>query len=270
MGWCSPILKNMMNLISDTFKLFSRHTYKASTAFALGLLTLGGFTAAQADMIIDTTRVIYNGSKRDATFKVSNVSKEAPAFVQMWLDDGNSSASPEDAVAPFNLTPPVARLKPDSSQVVRMVFTGEPLPPDRESVFYFNMLELPQKSAEENKLSFAIRSRIKVFYRPKAVKGDPMEWIDKIIWKIVKKDKNWVAEGTNTSPFHISFFNLNLGNNGKFELLVDGGMLPPKGSASITLGEVGKVKPSYKSMKVEYINDFGGPISKVHAVNFDN
>ena len=258
-----------MNLASDTFKLFSRHTYKASTAFVLSLLTLGGFSTAQADMIIDTTRVIYNESKRDATFKVSNISKEAPAFVQMWLDDGNPSATPEDAIAPFNLTPPVARLKPDSSQVVRMVFTGEPLPPDRESIFYFNMLELPQKSAEENKLSFAIRTRIKVFYRPKTVKGDPIEWFDKVTWKIVQKDKKWVAEGTNASPFHISFFNLNLGDNGKFELLVDGGMLPPKGTASITLGEVGKIKQSYKSMKVEYINDFGGTNPKVLAINFD-
>jgi len=129
---------------------------------------------------------------------------------------------------------------------------------------------LPQKSAEENKLSFAIRTRIKVFFRPKAVKGDPIESLDKVSWKIVQKDNKWVAEGTNTSPFHFSFFNVNLGDNGNYDLRIDGGMLPPKGNTSITLGEVGKVKQSYKSMKVEYINDFGGPISKVHAVNFDN
>jgi P pilus assembly chaperone PapD len=257
-----------MKPISDTFKLFPRRTHQALGAFALGLLTLG-FTAAQADVIVDTTRVIYLESKRDATFKITNVNKEAPAFVQMWLDDGNPTATAEDAVAPFNLTPPVARLKPDASQVVRMVFTGEPLPPDRESVFYFNMLELPQKSAEENKLSFAIRTRIKVFFRPKAVKGEPMELLDKIVWKIVQKDKNWDAEGTNVSPFQFSFFNLHIGNNEKFEFLVDGGMLPPKGTASITLGEVGKVNTSFKSMKVDYINDFGGVVSKVIAINFD-
>jgi len=258
----------MMKQISDTSKLFFYRIHKASTAFAL-LLSLGGFSTAQADMIIDTTRVIYLESKRDVTFKVSNINKELPAFVQMWVDDGNPSASPEDAVSPFNLTPPVARLKPDSSQVVRMVFTGEPLPADRESVFYFNMLELPQKTGEENKLSFAIRTRIKVFFRPKAIKGDTFEAIDKVTWKIVQKDKNWVAEGTNPSPFHVSFFNLNLGDNGKFEFLVDGGMLPPKGTASITLGEIGKVKTSYKSIKVDYINDFGGTNTRVFAINFD-
>ena len=262
---------NMIKQNSEIFKQFYPKSCQTLKGFAAGLLIWGSLTSAQADVIIDTTRVIYNESKRDATFKVSNVSKEAPAFVQMWLDDGNPSATPEEAVSPFNLTPPIARLKPESSQVVRMVFTGEPLPPDRESVFYFNMLELPQKSAEENKLSFAIRTRIKVFFRPKAVKGDPMESLDKVSWKIVQKDQKWVAEGTNTSPFHFSFFNVNLGdNNGKYDLTIDGGMLQPKGSTSITLGDVGKIKPSYKSLRVEYINDFGGSYPKVHAVNFDN
>jgi len=262
---------NMIKQNSEIFKQFYPKSCQTLKGFAAGLLVWGSLTSAQADVIIDTTRVIYNESKRDATFKVSNVSKEAPAFVQMWLDDGNPSATPEEAVSPFNLTPPIARLKPESSQVVRMVFTGEPLPADRESVFYFNMLELPQKSAEENKLSFAIRTRIKVFFRPKAVKGDPMESLDKVSWKIVQKDQKWVAEGTNTSPFHFSFFNVNLGdNNGKYDLTIDGGMLQPKGSTSITLGDVGKIKPSYKSLRVEYINDFGGSYPKVHAVNFDN
>jgi chaperone protein EcpD len=152
-----------------------------------------------------------------------------------------------------------------------MVFPGEPLPADRESIFYCNMLELPQKTAEENKLSFAIRTRIKVFFRPKAVKGDPMESLDKVTWKIMQKDSKWIAEGTNTSPFHLSFFSVSLGdNNGKYDSAIDGGMLPPKGSTSITLADVGKIKPSYKSLKVEYINDFGGALPKVHAINFDN
>jgi len=47
-------------------------------------------------------------------------------------------------------------------------------------------------------------------------------------------------------------------------------MLPPKGTTSITLGDVGKIKKSYKDLRVEYINDFGGALAKVHAINFDN
>jgi chaperone protein EcpD len=221
-------------------------------------------------MIIDTTRVIYPEAKREVSFKVTNVSKERPAFVQMWLDDGNAAAAPEEAVTPFNLTPPVAKLKTNSSQTVRLVFTGDPLPADRESVFWFNMLELPEKSNLENKLSFAVRTRIKVFYRPKGLKGEPPQYMDQISWKVVKKDGNWVAEGTNPSPYNMSFFSLSFGEGGKFDLNVDGGMLPPKGNLSIVVGEVSKITKPYSTLRVDYITDFGGVISKETPVQFAN
>jgi P pilus assembly chaperone PapD len=79
----------------------------------------------------------------------------------------------------------VAKLKADSSQLVRLVFTGEPLPADRDSVFYFNMLEVPQKSNEDTKISFAVRTRIKVFFRPKGLKGELPDQLDKVTRKLV-------------------------------------------------------------------------------------
>jgi chaperone protein EcpD len=257
----------MMNKNTPSFLLFPG-LFKALSAAALSLLVFGVSTSAQADMVIDTTRIVYLGGKRDVTFKVTNINKEQPSFVQMWLDDGNSSATAEDAVSPFNLTPPVARINAGASQVVRRVFTGEPLPPDRESIFYFNMLELPQKTAAETKVSFAVRTRIKVFYRPQTVKGEPTGALDQVTWKIVQKDKEWVAEASNPTPFYLSFFSLALDDNGKFEFVVDGDMLPPMGKLSIPLGEVGKLKQSYKAMKVNYINDYGGVTSKVLPISF--
>jgi len=95
----------------------------------VGSLALG---AAQANMIVDTTRVIYPEARREVSFRVTNTAKDRPGFVQMWLDDGNANVAPEDATSPFNLTPPIARLGADGSQVVRLVYTGEPLPADRE------------------------------------------------------------------------------------------------------------------------------------------
>ncbi len=215
-------------------------------------------TGAQADMVIDTTRVIYPEARRDVSFKVTNVSKDKPAFVQMWLDDGNPSAAPEDAVTPFNLTPPVARLKADSAQVVRLTYTGEPLPADRESVFWFNMLELPSKSAEENKLSFAVRTRIKVFFRPKALRTEPANLMKDVKWRVFQKDNNWMAEGDNPTPYHMSFFGLRLGLNGSYENSVDGGMVSPKGKITINLGPVSTLNKPYNLLQVEYVNDYGG------------
>ncbi len=50
------------------------------------------------------------------------------------------------------------------------------LPKDRESVFWFNVLEVPPKPdaatvANQSLLQLAFRTRIKLFYRPEALKG---------------------------------------------------------------------------------------------------
>jgi chaperone protein EcpD len=235
--------------------------WRWGVAAVVGSLALG---AAQANMIVDTTRVIYPEARREVSFRVTNTAKDRPGFVQMWLDDGNANVAPEDATSPFNLTPPIARLGADGSQVVRLVYTGEPLPADRESVFYFNMLEVPQKSAEENKISFAVRTRIKVFFRPKALRADPMTLMNKVSWQLVKDGGNWVAVGTNPTPFHMSFFAVLLGQSGKFGGPIDGGMIPPMGKSSIVLGEVDKIPDptkAFNQIKVDFVNDYGGATS---------
>lgn len=256
------------------YPLFKRPYLSAAALWGSAFFTAASLLAllptAQADMIIDTTRVIYPEAKKEVSFKVTNVSKENPAFVQMWLDDGNAAAAPEEAITPFNLTPPVAKLKANSSQAVRLVFTGDTLPADRESVFWFNMLELPQKSSAENKLTFAVRTRIKVFYRPKALKGDPTEYMAGVSWKVVKKDGKWVAEGTNPSPFNMSFFGIAFGRDGKFDLNAEGGMVPPKGNLSVVVGEVSKITKPYNTIRVDYISDYGGVVSKEAPVQFGN
>lgn len=43
------------------------------------------------------------------------------------------------------------------------------LPQDRESVYYFNLREIPPKSDKPNTLQLALQTRIKLFYRPKAI-----------------------------------------------------------------------------------------------------
>jgi len=151
--------------------------------------------------------------------------------------------------------------------VVRLTYTGEPLPSDRESVFWFNMLELPQRSNEENKLSFAVRTRIKVFFRPKALRGDPAALYSQVQWKVLKQGDNWVAEGTNPTPYNMSFFSVSLGQGGRYDLSVDGGMVAPMSKVSIVLGEVSKINKAFNQIKVEYITDYGGANPIEIAVN---
>ncbi len=213
---------------------------------------------AVAEMIIDTTRVIYPEARREVTFNVSNVSKEKPSLIQMWVDDGVNTVSPEDVVTPFNISPPVARVGVEGRQVVRMVYTGDPLASDRESLYWFNMLEVPPKSNAENRLSFAIRTRIKLFFRPKGLKGDPGQAMGKVTWKVVKQDNGWAIEGDNPTPFHMSFLSLNLGEPDQLISVTEGGMLKPLSHASFPVTMTDKLPQKYSLLVADFINDYGG------------
>jgi chaperone protein EcpD len=214
---------------------------------------------ALADMIIDSTRIIYPAGRREIAFRVSNVSKEKPALIQMWVDDGVNTGSPEEVVTPFNVSPPIARVDPNGSQVVRMVFIEEPMPKDLESLYWFNMLEVPQKSSAENSLSFAIRTRIKLFFRPKGLAGDPAKDMSKVTWRVVKTPEGWAIEGHNPSPFHMSFLGLYMGEPGKYTPITDGGMLLPMGQARFTvMSKDEKLLQKHSTLVADFINDFGG------------
>ncbi|TOL40502.1 molecular chaperone, partial [Vibrio parahaemolyticus] len=67
--------------------------------------------------------------------------------------------------------PPVQRVEPEKSSQVRIEALPEisQLPQDRESVYYFNLREIPPKSDKPNVLQLALQSKIKLFYRPKSI-----------------------------------------------------------------------------------------------------
>lgn len=75
---------------------------------------------------------------------------------------------PENASGiPFISTPPVFRIQPQAGQVVRVVYSQrKALPPDRESVFWFNALQVPPANIggrQQNKVLVMLRTRIKLF-----------------------------------------------------------------------------------------------------------
>jgi P pilus assembly chaperone PapD len=253
---------NNPTLDAQMLTLRSPITVRVALAIAVFAAWCAALPIAHANMVIETTRIIYPESRRDVSFRVMNTSKDRPAFVQMWLDDGNALAAPEDVVTPFNLSPPVARLKPDGTQVVRLLYTGEPLPRDRESVFWFNMLEIPQRSKEDNRLTFAVRTRIKVFFRPASIKADPTALMDNLNWTLREKDGRWSIETMNPTPVHMSFFSMELGHEGRFTDQLDGGMALPLGRTEFNLPEDRPPSGPFSRIRVNFINDFGGPVTK--------
>ncbi|WP_163083162.1 fimbrial biogenesis chaperone, partial [Acinetobacter baumannii] len=69
-----------------------------------------------------------------------------------WVEADNGADKRE---VPFVITPARSRLGGNKQQTLRILFQGEGLPSDRESVFRLNVQEIPQKSASANTLQIA-------------------------------------------------------------------------------------------------------------------
>jgi chaperone protein EcpD len=117
--------------------------YRAAvTAVLLAMAAPGAF----ASVVLAGTRVIYPEKEREVTLKLTNEGT-SPALVQAWVDDGNANATPDEAKSPFTLVPPLFRLDPKKGQTLRIIYLREPLPSDRESLFWLNVLEVPPLGA---------------------------------------------------------------------------------------------------------------------------
>ncbi len=146
---------------------------KSINRIACGLGVVAALLAgsAGASVTVGATRVVYPLENREVTVKLNNDRAE-PSLVQVWMDKGNADAKPGEASAPFVLTPPIFRMEANKSQTLRMMYTGDALPQDRESVFWLNVLDVPPKTAKNadvNSLQFAFRTRVKVFARPEGL-----------------------------------------------------------------------------------------------------
>ncbi|SIT41087.1 periplasmic pilin chaperone [Paraburkholderia piptadeniae] len=234
------------------------------SVLAAGMLALGliGSLGAHASVVVGATRVIFNSQDSEATVKMSNEGK-LPALVQSWVDTGNAKETPSSIEVPFTIMPPAARIDPAKAQTLRILYTGEPLPQDKESVFWLNVLEVPPKPtgelADVNKLQLAFRTRIKLFYRPAGLKGAAADAPAQLSWRITQSAKTPAIEARNPTPYYVSFASLEVSAGGKTLKNDDGGMVPPGASAVFPL--VGEGIPA-GGAKVHYraISDWGGPI----------
>ncbi|MGL5389017.1 MAG: fimbria/pilus periplasmic chaperone [Enterobacterales bacterium] len=200
---------------------------------------------AVASIVITGTRVIYPSDAKEVSVKLNNAGK-LPVLVQSWIDKGDANAKPESIKVPFILTPPINRVEAGKGQTLRISYTGEALPTDKESVFWLNVLEIPAKSkvsTAENYLQMAFRSRIKFFYRPVGLQGDANEAAKAVTW--TAKGNTLLAN--NPTPYFVSF--VTLSTSGK---KIEGSMVAPYSALTVKLsGHAGS------KVSGEYVNDYG-------------
>ncbi|EFT6398233.1 fimbria/pilus periplasmic chaperone, partial [Salmonella enterica] len=151
------------------------------------------------------TRVVYPEQKKSINVQLHN-GENSPSLVQVWLDTGDASASPDSVRVPFVITPPVSRVEPGTGQTLRIMYTGEPLPRDRESIFYLNVLDIPprpefgEKKADVgngNYLQLAVRSRIKLFFRPDTLNQSVTDAARQVTWSLINRGDQFFLRADN-------------------------------------------------------------------------
>jgi len=208
---------------------------------------------AQAALTISSTRIVYESSQRSASVVIANPSQRAFA-AQAWI---NTLADDTTTAVPFVTSPTLFRLAAGKQQSVQISGLPNDLPEDRESLFFFNLQEVPQAvDSQRNALNIALRTRIKLFYRPAAVQGNPANQLDQL--QLSRTVRNGKARLTlrNPTPYHYTFSRLDL-IKGKQQKAVPGvDMLPPMAELSYALPD-GLDGPGLQAI-VAVINDYGG------------
>ena len=218
---------------------------------------------AVAGITIDGTRVVYPAAKREVTINIRNDSN-APSLVQAWLDTGNADSKPGEAKVPFALTPPLFRLDPTKSQALRMVYTHDPLPADRETLFWLNVLDVPPRAGGNsdlpNQLELAFKHRMKVFFRPAGLKGNAADAPAQITWKLQQKDGKLVGiVASNPTAYHVSLVQVSVTVDGhpvaaKFD------MVAPFASSTFAVSDPVRAPGAAAPIDYTYVNDYGGNV----------
>lgn len=220
---------------------------------------------AQANVVIGGTRVIFPASQGDVTVRLENKGTR-PALIQAWIDRGNPQSRPDTAKAPFLITPPLFLIDAHKAQSLRIIFTHANLPGDRESLFWLNVLEIPPKptkdelQGDKNYLQLAIRSRLKLFYRPDGLKGDPLKAPQKLTWHMVRAKSGWMLRADNPTPFHVTLSKVQLKVGGKVYAATTG-MVDPMSSLTLHVKGLDQALPSDTPVTYDAINDFGAVAS---------
>lgn len=205
---------------------------------------------ASAAIVLDRTRVVYPGGAKSISLNIKNENQKLPYLAQAWIEDTQG----QKISSPFVVLPPVQRVDANQKSIVRIASVPaiDSLPKDRESIYYFNLREIPPKSEKSNVMQIAVQSKIKLFYRPEAIIPERgAVWQDQVT--ITKQGTT--LKVNNPTPYYITY--VGLGHpQGKERTTIKGFsafMVEPKSEQTVTIPEA-----LGNQFVISYVNDYGG------------
>ncbi|MEM8325871.1 molecular chaperone, partial [Morganella morganii] len=111
--------------------------------FSLSMITMNAYCGIMPSQ----SRIIYHEEDKEQSLMLANTN-EYPVIVQTWIDRGEGN--PETVNIPFISIPPVFRMEPSDIKGVRIIYNKDKLPDNKESLFWFNIYEIPPEKKEFN------------------------------------------------------------------------------------------------------------------------
>ena len=226
--------------------------FKKSAAVAcLSMLLMLPSLSWAGGIALGSTRVVYPADARQVSLAVNNSDEHNRYLIQTWVEN-EAGKKTED----FIVTPPLFVSKPKSENTLRIIYSGEKLPQDRETLYWLNNKAIPSINKDEandnNVLQIAILARIKLFVRPAGLTEKSADAPSMLNFNRSGDSLNI----SNGSPFYVTLVNMSIGGRN-----VDTTMVPPKSSARVALPK-GMVTGI---LSYQTINDYGAntPTAKV-------
>ncbi|MGY3913512.1 fimbria/pilus periplasmic chaperone [Aeromonas piscicola] len=246
------VLKNHKAFKGDVMKC---NFMLNSLVLAVSLMTS---VTSHAAVSLDRTRVIFDGGKKSMTVTVHNYHKTLPFLAQSWIEDAKGAKVTD----PLVVVPPIQRIEAsqDSALKIQSLPSVSKLPQDRETLFWFNVREIPPRSESANVLQLAAQTKIKMFYRPAALQLDAKGNDSKFQRKVeLRKSPDNKFALKNTSAYYVTVV---AGTDGAKGASLDGFdvvMLAP--FEDVTL----PVKASSKKPVFTYVDDYGAQRELAYA-----
>ncbi|MFG1173170.1 molecular chaperone [Erwiniaceae bacterium CAU 1747] len=159
-------------------------------------------------VIPENSRIVFDGDNKLQSSVLVNTNKY-PVVVQLWVDNGDFTKTPEKASAPFFVTPVTSKMDPLKLNEIKIIFSGElkDIPQDRESLYWLNIFEIPpvnNNKKEDNEVTLSMLTQIKLIYRPARLRVNADELrqeLQLVTYKLEKGDSGLNITLDNPTPY---------------------------------------------------------------------
>ncbi|WP_426128273.1 fimbria/pilus chaperone family protein [Pseudomonas sp. DWP1b1] len=180
---CVALITRVFNLVRYT-----------GLYFAALLLTLWGPTLVLADgMVPDTSVVIVNEADGEAAVSVTNTDTKL-ALLHVTLED-----IPEDPASLLFVTPPLTRVEPGKSQLIRFILQSPtPLTTQRLKRVIFEGMPQGRATGQAGhaRVGVTVRQNLPVILHPKGLAPNRTPWTG-LVWSL----KNQQLSVNNPTPY---------------------------------------------------------------------